>query len=159
VKIRISEIKKTLERVLIKHGIPKEEAKIIADEYLEGELQGKLSHGLMAFPSVIKKISRKREKIKIIKKTNALIFVDANFNFGAVVGKLAVKKAIKMARKEGVALVVIKNLTTWLRPGTIARWIAEKDFIGLVANNGGRPMVAPPGGYEPVIATNPIGRC
>lgn len=156
-KVRIAEIKKTLETALIKHGAPKEEARVIADEYLEGELQGKLSHGLMAFPSAIKKISRKTGKIKILKKTNALIFMDANYNFGAVVGKKAVAQAVKIAKKEGVVLVTIKNLTTWLRPGTIAQWIAEKGFIGFVVNNGGKPMVAPPGGYEPVIATNPIG--
>lgn len=155
-KVKIPEIRKTLETALIKHGAPKEEAKVIADEYLEGELQGKISHGLMAFPSAIKKISRKTGKIKIIKKTNALIYLDANYNFGAVVGKQAVNLAVKMAKKEGVALVTIKNLTTWLRPGTIARWITEKGFIGFVVNNGGSPMVAPPGGYEPVIATNPI---
>ena len=156
-RVKIAEIRKTLETALIKHGVPKEEAKVVADEYLESELQGKLSHGLMAFPSAVKKISRKTGKIKILKKTNAFIFMDANANFGAAVGKKAVNLAVKMAKKEGVGVVVIKNLTTWLRPGTIARWIAEKGFLGFVVNSGGWPMVAPPGGYKPVIGTNPIG--
>jgi L-2-hydroxycarboxylate dehydrogenase (NAD+) len=156
-KVKITEIRKALEGALIRHGTPKEEAKIIADEYLEGELQGKTSHGLMAFPSLIKKLTGKRKKIKIFKKTNALVFLDANENIGAFVGEKAADLAIKMARKEGLALILIKNMTTWLRPGTIAKKIADRDYIALVVNNGGKPMIAPPGGYEPVIGTNPIG--
>ncbi len=156
-KAKISEVKKTLETALVKHGASKEEAKIIADEYLEGELQGKTSHGLMAFPSLVKKLTGKRKKIKIIKKTNAIIFLDANENIGAFVGEQAANLAIKMAQKEGLALALIKNMITWLRPGTVAKKIADKGYLALVINNGGKPMVAPPGGYEPMIGTNPIG--
>lgn len=156
-KIKVTEVRKLLEKILIKNGVGKPEARVIADEYLEGELQAKYSHGLMAFPSIIPTLSQKREKIKINKKTESLVFIDANYNLGVVVGKAAVDLAVKMARKEGVAVVLIKNMMTWLRPGTIAQKITDRGFIGLVVNNGGKPMVAPPGGYDPVIATNPIG--
>jgi len=156
-KIKIADIKKLLQDTLIKKGLSRREAKIIAVEYLEGELQGKLSHGLAAFPSIVKKISAEWKPVKILKKTHSLVYVDANFNFGAAVGKDLADRTIKMASKEGVGLALIKDMTTWLRPGTIARYIAEKNYLAIVVNNGGKPMTAPPGGFEPMIGTNPIG--
>ena len=156
-KLKISQIRKTLEKTLKDKGIPPAEAKVIAAEYLEGELQGKPSHGLMAFPSLAEKLGGKPKKVKILKQTHAYVLFDANGNVGASVGKQAADTAIKMARREGVGLALIKNMTTWLRPGTIAQQIAGKGFVGIVANNGGKPMTAPPGGFDPVIGTNPIG--
>lgn len=156
-KVKIELVRKLLVDTLIHYKIPKPEAEIIADEHLEGELQGKQSHGLMAFPSLVEKLPLKKSKIIIKKKTSSYIFVDANQNFGAVVGRHFADQAILMAKKQGVAVVSVKNMMTWLRPGTIARYIAKHNMIGLVVNSGGNPMIAPPGGYIPLVGTNPIG--
>lgn len=156
-KIKISEIRQLLESILITHGSSSKDAVIIADEYLEGELCGRYSHGLMAFPSIVPKISGNKQQIKILKQTKALIYIDANNNPGAVVGEQALHLIAKIVKEEGVGLVLIRNMMTWLRPGTMAKKIVERGWIGFVMNGGGKPMVAPPGGYDPVIATNPLG--
>jgi len=155
-RVKITAISDLLKNKLTNKGLSRKEAQILADEYLEGELQGKYSHGLAAFPSIYRKIKKNRDRAKLIKKTNSLIIIDANNDFGAIVGREIVEELIKMAKKEGIAVALIKNMTTWLRPGTVAKTIADKGFIGIVINTGGRPKVAPPGGYEPVIGTNPI---
>jgi len=157
VKVSIVEIRKRLEKALINRNIPNDMARIIANDFLEGELQGKQSHGLMVFPSLIQKMPKKQKKIKALKETNSLIVYDANENLGAVVGKQAINWLVKKAKKEGMATAMIKNMTTWLRPASIAQQLADKGLIGLVINNGGRPMIAPPGGYDPAVGTNPIG--
>jgi len=156
-KVKIDKLRDLLISILVHYKISKSEAEIIADEHLEGELQGKRSHGLMAFPSLIKKLPFKSGKVVIKKKTSSFIFVDANKNFGAVVGKQFADQAISMAKKQGVAMVSIRNMITWLRPATIAQQIAKQKMIGLVVNSGGNSMIAPPGGFTPVIGTNPIG--
>ncbi len=156
-KLKISGIRGTLEGILVKKGILTADARTIADEYLEGELQGKVSHGLMAFPSLVQKLGGKMTKPKILKKSHSIIFIDAKGNLGAVVGRQAAEAAIKMAKKEGVGLGLIKDMVTWMRPGILARFIANQGFIGIVINNGGHPVMSPPGGYDPVIGTNPIG--
>lgn len=156
-KVKISAIRNTLQKLLVKKGVPFKEARIIANDYLEGELQGKHSHGLMAFPSLIQKMPEKRKKIKVLKKTNSLIVYDANENLGAVVGKQAVDWLTARTKKEAVGIAMIKNMTTWLRPASIAQQLADRGLIGIVVNNGGKPMTAPPGGFDPVVGTNPIG--
>ncbi len=55
----INIVRQTLEKILTKRGLSSEEAKILAAEYLEGELQEKYSHGLAAFPSIVKKTNRR----------------------------------------------------------------------------------------------------
>lgn len=157
IKVKITEVRKTLEQVLVNKKVPLKIARVIANDYLEGELQGKHSHGLMAFPSLVEELPEKQKKIKVVKQTSSLIVYDANENLGAVVGKQAVDWLAKKVKKEGVAVAMIKNMTTWLRPASIAQQLAEKGLISFVVNNGGKPMIAPPGGYDPAVGTNPVG--
>jgi len=158
VRILISEIRKNLQEALKKRGLQEDMINIIADEYLEGELQGKQSHGLMAFPSFLNKIKKYvNKKYKFVVRTNALIVVDADELSGSYIGRILADDLIKIAKTEGVAIGFIKNMTTWLRPGAIAQYVAEKEMVAFVINNGGESMVAPPGGYDPIIGTNPIG--
>lgn len=156
-KIKISEIKKLLVDILVLKKVSKSDAVILASEYLEGELQGKQTHGLMAFPSLVKGLPLKKKTVVIKKKTLSYIFVNANYNFGTIIGHKFAQQGIEMAKKQGVAVVFIQNMLSWLRPASIAQYISSQGMVGFVVNNGGESMVAPPGGFEPQIGTNPIG--
>jgi L-2-hydroxycarboxylate dehydrogenase (NAD+) len=157
VKAAITDIRESLERALMNRGFASNEASVVAREYLDGELEGRTSHGLVSFPGLLNRLRGEKEPVTIIKQTNSLIYLDGNQNIGAWVGSLAVDRAVEMAEREGAALALIKNMINWLRPGSIARAVADRGFIGLVFNNSGSPLVAPPGGYDPMIGTNPIG--
>lgn len=156
-KIAIGKVRQILVKALVKRKMLLVQARLVAEEYLEGELQGKLSHGLMAFPSLLLRESLNFPAPKVIRKTSAMIVYDAKATSAVVVVNQALPWLVKTAKKQGISLALIKNMTTWLRPGTAARMLADKGLIGIVVNNGGRPMVAAPGGHEPVIGTNPIG--
>jgi len=155
-KRSISEIKQRLLAALAKRGVSHEDSEMIADEYLTGEMMGRKTHGLNSFPSLLNVINGPLKSPEITRETHSLIVVEANGIPGAVVGKWAVEKLVKKAETEGVAVGLIKNMITWLRPGTIAKYVSSFDMIGMVMNNGGSPMTAPPGGFDPVIGTNPI---
>ena len=86
-KVNIKKLKKLMTDILVQRGIAKADAAIIVDEHIEGELQGKESHGLMAFPSLVKKLPLKKSVAINIKKTGSYLFVDAKNSFGAVVGR------------------------------------------------------------------------
>jgi len=157
-KIEISKIKETLVKIILsKSKLTKEEAEILAGDYLEGELQGKQSHGIAAFPAVVEKLAEAHGNFSTIKETDSFIFADAQGGFGALVGRKIASLLIEKAKKEGVAFGVIREMKSWLRPAQIAQYVSENDMIAWVVNTGGPPMVAPPGGKEPVIGTNPIG--
>lgn len=156
-KVKIEEIRKICENILVEHGVPKNDAKIILDEYMESELQEKLSHGLIAFLSLIEKLTIPKEKWIVEKETDTVVYINGKNNFGQIVGREAVEIICRKAEKEGIGFVAISNILPFLRPGTFAKMIADKDMIGIVVNNGGREMMVPERGIDPVLATNPIG--
>ncbi|MBI3033269.1 Ldh family oxidoreductase [Candidatus Woesearchaeota archaeon] len=157
IKVKINDVKTLLINKLLSRGLSKEHAEIIAEDYLRGELQGKYTHGLLAFPSLFEILPLKQESPVIDKKTPSALLIDAKSNLGGVVTRKYLDHGIEMAKNNGISMILIRNMISWLRPGSIAQDIAEKDMVGFVVNSGGNPMIAPPGGYEPRVGTNPIG--
>ncbi len=155
-KVKIADIKTRMSQVLADKGYTKDDIEFLIEMYLGGELRGHTSHGLAAFPGFIKQDFSNLPKPKVIKSTNSLFMTDAKSNPGAVVGKQAADEAIKRAKKEIVGTAIIKNMDGWLRPGAIAEYIADKGFLALVTNDGGGTSIAPPGGFDPTVGTNPI---
>lgn len=157
-RLAIDEIKKTLEDIIVSKGVYSiEDAKILANDYLEGELNGKKSHGIAAFVSVISELSKKVDQPSIIKESSSAIYIDANKGFGSIVGRKITISLIDKANQQGIAVAYIRNMKSWLRPATIAQYVADHGLVAFVTNTGGPPMVAPPGGFDPVVGTNPIG--
>ncbi|MCA9327116.1 Ldh family oxidoreductase [Candidatus Saccharibacteria bacterium] len=155
-KVSLEELKNKMLSALEAKGFRGAEADFLVDMYLGGELRGHTSHGLASFAGFVSQDWSNLDKPKVLKETNAMFMIDAKSNPGAIVGKRAADEAIARAKKEGVGTAVVKNMDSWLRPGAIAQYIAEQGFVALVVNDGGGTSTAPPGGYDPVLATNPI---
>ncbi len=140
------------------HDLSDRQVKIIADSYIDGEIQGKKTHGLAPFAMSIEENLKKQTKpTEILKETQSMIYADANNQFGVVVGTEIATNLIEKASSQGVAIGLIRNMQSWLRPVSIAEKVARKGLICMVVNNGGEAMISPPGGVEPVVGTNPIG--
>lgn len=157
-KIKISELTELLEKILVKNRLTKSEARIVAEDYVTGELDGKFSHGILAFLNMPKILAvGVDKKPKIVKQSTGHAYINGNQGLGQLVAQFARELVIKKAKKNGIAMVGIANHLNFLRPGTQAEKIAEKGFIAIVGNNGGRNMVTPAGGVDPILATNPLG--
>jgi len=124
-KIKISEIRKLLNSILIKYGLNKNEASSVLEEYLDAELKGKTSHGLMSFPKIINKL-KDRKKYKVMKDKGCYMLIDGKEGLGAIAGDFAIKKAIKKAKKFGIALVGLSNIKPFMTPVTFARLAVNK---------------------------------
>ena len=86
-----------------------------------------------------------------------MVYVNANLNFGSVLGNKLADQTMKMADKQGIGMALISNMSSWLKPATVARHIADKGYVAFVINNGGKPAIAPAGDYTSIFGTNPIG--
>ncbi|MFN8015412.1 MAG: Ldh family oxidoreductase [Acidimicrobiia bacterium] len=155
-KLHISEVKETMLEIL--HGLNYEhkDAEFIVEVYLGGELRGHKTHGLAPFPGFVRHDFSKCEKPKVLLDTHALYFVEANKNSGIVLGKYASDIIMEKARTEGTATAIIRNMFDWVRPGAIAEYIAKNNFVAIVTNDGSGRSIAPPGGFDPTVGTNPI---
>lgn len=157
-KVKISDITRTLEDIIVSRSkLSAEDAKILASDYVEGELQGKKSHGIAAFPAVVEKLPEAAADYEVLKETESFIYADAHGSFGALVGRKLAEQAIEKTKAQGVALALVREMKSWLRPASVAQYVADNGMVAWVVNTGGPPMVAPPGGRDPVVGTNPIG--
>jgi L-2-hydroxycarboxylate dehydrogenase (NAD+) len=155
-KVPISAITSQMTAALEAKGYSDTDIQFLINMYLGGELRGHTSHGLASFPGFAKDDFTHLQQPVVLKDTNAFFLIDAKSNPGALVGKRAADEAILRAKKEIAGIAMIRNMDSWLRPGAIAQYIADQGYFALVMNDGGGTSIAPPGGYDPVLATNPI---
>ena len=154
-KIKIEELEELCFKILLSKNLTKEEAEIIFNEYLDGELK-EGSHGFLTFPKIVEKLNQVQGELQIIKEGDNYALIDAQGNIGQLVGKFAMDLAIKKAKVKGIALVGMNNMPSYLMPGYYAKMAAQKNMIGLVIDNA-RSRVAPYGGIDPKLGTNPLG--
>ncbi len=154
-QVSIPELKAKMTSILTKKGYAKDDIPFIINVYLGGELRGHTSHGLTSFAAFVQGELEAHDEPVVLKDTHALLALDAKGASGNVIGKHAADEAIKRAKAEGVGTVLIKDMDSWLRPGAVAEYIAEQGYLAVVINSAGS-SVAPPGGFDPILGTNPI---
>ncbi|HSW91686.1 MAG TPA: Ldh family oxidoreductase [Candidatus Saccharimonadales bacterium] len=155
-KLSISEVTDKMKSLLESKNYSDADIPFLINMYLGGELRGHTSHGLASFPGFVKENNLDLDQPEAIKTTDAFFLIDAKGNNGTLIGKHATDEAIARAKKQVVGFSMIKNMDSWLRPGAIAQYVAEQGFLAIVVNSGGGAAIAPPGGFDPVVGTNPI---
>lgn len=156
-KIKIIELRKSMQKVLTSTHFTPLEAKEITDVLLYAEMTGKNTQGIIKFlgNEPIQNI-KPLHKPKIIKDTKVSVLIDGGRNPGMLVGRVATKKVIEKCKKTGIAIVGMNN--SYSSTGAIgfyANEIAKHDFIGIVMS--GTPKgVTPYGSIDKLIGINPI---
>jgi uncharacterized oxidoreductase len=143
-------------------GVPPDEARQVARSLVRSNLRGHDSHGVMRIPSYVAQV-RKGELIAgapltTLTETPAVLFTDAGRGFGQVQARRLIERVIEKARRVGVACGTAKNCGHVGRLGEYTEQAAEAGLaaFGTVNDNGVLRSVAPPGGVEPCISTNPL---
>lgn len=158
IKIPLQDAEKLLYTILKQQGISSQDAKIIANDHINGELEGKRTHGLIRFPRVVEKIEKTGcRKPKIVKQAKAFALIDGQESPGQLSAEIATQIVVKKAKQSGIAMVGIQNSHNFLRPGTFAETIARKGLIAIIVENGGAECIAAPGSSEAILGTSPLG--
>ena len=152
-----------LERILIKifekFGLKKNHAKISSDALINAELVGAYSHGLsrlkMYCDRINKKVINPKPRIRVKKISPSISHLDADNSIGFVAADIAVKEAIKNAKKTGIGLVAVKNSGHYGLSGYYAEQAVKKNLTIMIYTNA-PPAVAPYGSLKSLFGTNPI---
>ncbi|BAA30380.1 Ldh family oxidoreductase [Pyrococcus horikoshii] len=146
-------------RVLTKLGVPEEDAKIVADNLVMADLRGVESHGVQRLKRYVDGIIsggvNLHPKIRVIREGPSYALIDGDEGLGQVVGYRSMKLAIKKAKDTGIGIVIARNSNHYGIAGYYALMAAEEGMIGISMTNS-RPLVAPTGGIERILGTNPI---
>jgi uncharacterized oxidoreductase len=148
---------------LLRHsGSTPGHATIVADHLVENSRLGIHSHGLIRVPQYIKEIRAgeidPRARPRRIRTRQAVTWVSGNAGFGLLGGIYAARQAVLAAQKHGIGLVIANQLGHTGRLGAYAELVAAQRCVALVFGTGPPRghMVAPFGGVEGRLSTNPI---
>ena len=158
-KIDLNELKSFSQKILMKHGMSEEDARICADILSETDSYGINSHGTKNLKGYAEKMGLgkldPKATIETIREFGAVACMDAHDGMGYVAGYRATKKAIELARKFGIGFVTVKNSCHFGAAFNYANMAAKEGFFGLVCSNTD-PNMAVPGGRTMVIGNNPL---
>jgi L-2-hydroxycarboxylate dehydrogenase (NAD+) len=146
--------------VMVRAGIPQEDAKIISDVLLQADKFGIDSHGVNRLKSIY--LDRIKDgilnhitNITIDKDRHATALVDGNNGMGHVISYKAMNLAIEKAREYGMGMVAVRNSSHYGIAGYYALMAVRENMIGITGTNA-RPSIAPTFGVENMLGTNPL---
>jgi L-2-hydroxycarboxylate dehydrogenase (NAD+) len=153
-------IEKFINEIMMKAGIPEEDARIIGDVLLQADKFGIDSHGVNRLKSIY--LDRIKDGIlnpvtnfEIVREGPTTAVVDGHNGMGHVIGCNAMKIAIAKARQYGMGMVAVRNTTHYGIAGYYALMAVRENMIGITGTNA-RPSIAPTFGVENMLGTNPL---
>ena len=159
VKLNTNILKKEVAYIFKKFGLSNNHALISTNALINAELVGAYGHGLsrlkMYCDRIKKKVINPKPKIKIKKISQSISHVDANNSIGFVAADVAIKTAIKNAKKTGIGMVAVKNSGHYGLSGYYAEQAVKKNLMTMIYTNA-PPAVAPHGALKSLFGTNPI---
>ncbi len=146
-------------RLLSALDIPAEDASLGADVLLASDLRGIDSHGVsrleLYYHRMTKDLINPVPTPTIIRDSGSVVVLDADNGLGICTAPKAMRLCIERAKEHCMAAVATRNTNHFGIAGYYALMAAEQDMVGLVVANT-TPFMAPFGGRERLLGTNPI---
>ena len=143
-------------------GLVDDEADLVAEVLVDAEERGYDSQGMMRLPSYLRWAKagefRSPASINVLRDSPSAIAVNGGNGWGAVVATHVMKMCIDHARDTGSCIAAVADLGHVGRLGYYVERAAEEGMIGILALSGSTssPVMAPWGGREARLSTNPI---
>jgi LDH2 family malate/lactate/ureidoglycolate dehydrogenase len=141
-------------------GLPEADAATVAGAMLEADLTGSDAHGVFRLAGYVRQLKRgamnPRPSIRVLERAGATALIDGDHGMGHVVMTHAAQLAVELARASGVGWVGARRSN---HAGAGAVYAAIPLAHGMVGIYGAASSVnhmAPWGGTEPLLGTNPI---
>ncbi|WJR79494.1 Ldh family oxidoreductase [Bradyrhizobium sp. NP1] len=143
-------------------GASEEEASAVATGCINANLAGHDSHGVIAIPTYIDRIKAGHivpgAPFTIVQESPTTTVIDGNWGFGFRVNARAMALTIEKAKTANVAACTVFRQSHVGRLAAYPLMAARAGMIGIATADSGRSPkhVAPFGGREPRLGTNPI---
>jgi uncharacterized oxidoreductase len=143
-------------------GTPPDSSSKVATSLIQADLRGTGSHGVSILPLYAEMVADQAidpsAEPAIERSSACIINVNGRLAFGQLTGETATATGIETADKHGVAVVGIRNGAHLGRLGEWAEQATGKGMVFMAFANagGGARNVAPFGGHERKLSTNPV---
>ena len=150
-----------VERLFAAAGCAADESALIAQGLVRANLFGHDSHGVGLIPLYLGNLEQglvlAGQSVRVVHDHGAIIGLDGQKGFGQVIGGQAMRLAVERARATGLCMVGLSNTHHLARIGHWAEQCADAGLASVhFVNVLSRPLVAPWGGLDARLATNPF---
>lgn len=146
--------------VLAAHGLPAGDAARVAQLMLEADLTGADAHGIFRLPQYVRRLraggTNPRPAITLSRRAPAVAVVEGDNGMGHLVMARAAETAIAIAREAGVAWVGARRSNHAGAGAVYACLPAAAGMIGIYTVVASANHMAPWGGSEALLGTNPL---
>ncbi len=140
-------------------GLNQDDAAFYAQSLVDTNLWGIDSHGVLRVPIYIKRLlagsCNPKPNIKTIKSAITLEVLDGDDGAGQIVSRVAMARAIELAKTYNVGIVGAIRSNHFGAAATYTRMAVDEGMIGIAMTNVVQNVVAP-GGSKPIIGNNPF---
>jgi hydroxycarboxylate dehydrogenase B len=149
-------------RIFLAAGAPEAAAQRVAESLVFSNLVGHDSHGVIRIPQYIRAIRAgtldPAAETAVAHETATTARLDGHWGWGQVAAWKAVALAVDKAQSAHLAAVTLVNSNHVGRCGEYVEQVARHGMIGLMTlnNSGGAAQVAPFGGRQRRLSSNPI---
>jgi len=141
-------------------GMSRPDAEIVADLMVLTDMRGIDTHGIARLPIYVQRLKsgaiNNSPQIRIVEEAPATALVDGDNGMGHLVMSFAARLAIEKAAKCGVGWVGARHSNHAGAAAPYAMMPLAHDMIGLYLAVAEVNHMAPWGGIEPLLGTNPI---
>ena len=159
VLVRHEDLESFVSAVFAKTGVPAFDAAFFAKSLVNINLWGIDSHGVLRVPIYAKRLQagscNPNPEIKTLKSAITLEVLHGDDGPGQTVGRVAMERAIEIAKKYNVGIVGAVRSNHFGAAATFTRMAAEVGMLGVAMTNVVQNVVAP-GGSKPIIGNNPF---
>ena len=145
-------------RVLVALGVPEADGALVADSLVQADLWGHQSHGVLRLPWYAARLRSgamsARTEPATLTDTGPLVLLDGRDGVGQVLADRARRLAGERAREHGVGVVGVRNSNHFGTAMYFTRRAARDGLVAVLTTNAS-PAMAPWGGREKVLGTNP----
>lgn len=158
--VAATELTNFILRALEKLGLPTADAVTVAGLMVEADLLGYDTHGVFRLRQYVNRLRdggcNPVARPQILQQTAATALIDGDNGMGHLAMDMACRLAIEKAQSAGMAWVGVRGSNHAGPAALYVRPQAQADMIGLCAAVGSANHVAPFGGTDLLLGTNPI---
>ena len=158
-RVKYEDMLNEFKRVLISRGFTEENALSAATVFAQNSLDGIYSHGINRFPVVVdyldKGVIKPDAVAECVMSMGAMERWDGHRGVGPLNAKLAMNRAIELAKQYGIGMVALGNNNHWMRGGSYGWQAANAGCIGICWSNT-MPNMPAWGGKDRKIGNNPL---
>ncbi len=155
----IAQHRAQIEAILLAWGMPEANAAETADLMFWADLHGVDSHGISMLTEY--DMLRRQGRLnmacvpRVLRETSVSALVDGDGGLGHVPAAFGMRTAIAKARQSGIGVVAVRNTGHFGACGVYGLMAAEAGFIGMVSTTTRGVRVAPTGGAQSRLGTDP----